>query len=83
MHQIPINLEDSSLYLSCAIKNLNILLEGIQHDLAFIEKTGKFYGVGNLQAYCDAMYSAIRALDYLQDNMDTAIEAAYTKGDCI
>ena len=81
MHQIPINMEDAKLYLSCATKNLTILLEGIQEDLMMIEKTESWLGTSNLMDHCDALFFAIRSLDMLQADMDAAIEAAYTKGD--
>ncbi len=81
MRQIPINMEDASTMLSCAIANLNLIRDALYRDIFAMEKEQKFLGTGYLMSCVDAMCSACEALYQIRDEMDAAIEAEYTKGD--
>ncbi len=75
------DLENSCLYLSCAIKNLNLLRDEISKDILTEKKAGISLGTGHIEECLAAMFTAIRELERIQADMDAAIDAAYTRGD--
>ncbi len=81
MRKIPINMEDASILLSCAIANLNLIKDALYQDVFAMKKAQAFLWTGHLMLCCDAMGAACRELDRIRDEMDAAIEAEYTKGD--
>lgn len=79
MRQIPINMEDVSALLTCAIANLNLIRNAFYSDVFAMKEAQMFLGTDHLMSCCDAMYAACGELDRIRDEMDAAIEAAYSK----
>jgi len=77
MREIPINMEDASTMLSCAIANLNLIQDAFYRETFAMEEEQKFLGADCLMSYCDAMCAACWELDQIRDEMDAAIEAEY------
>lgn len=72
--------EDISTCLSSARKNLNILRDAIYQDLFVMEETQKFMGTGHLMECCDAMFTTLREMDRIQEELDAEIDARYGRG---
>lgn len=74
-----LNLEDFSAYLSCAIKNLDLVRDALYRDIQAMEEHQTYLGTETLMACYDAMFTTVRELDRIHEEMDAAIDAAYTK----
>ncbi len=81
MRQIPINMEDASALLTCAIANLNLIRDAFYTDVFAMKMAQAFLGTEHLMSCCDAMFAACCELDRIRDEMDAAIEAEYAKGE--
>lgn len=75
------DLEDTSLYLSCAIKTFRLVQDELSRNILAMDSHQKFLGTAHMKECCDAMYTVLRELDRIQADMDSAITAAFTKGD--
>lgn len=73
------DLECSSGLLSSAIKNLYLLRDGLYSDVFAMEKRQAFLGTDHLMDCCDAMTTAFRELERIQDEIDAIVNAAYAE----
>lgn len=76
---LHLNMEDISVFLSSARKNLNILRDEIYRDLFAMEETQRFLGTGHLMECCDAMFTTLRELDRIQEELDAVVDRQYAK----
>ena len=75
------DLESSRTFLSCAIANLALIQDWLYRDIFAMEERQQFLGTDHLKAWRDAMTTTFRELERIQADMDSAITAAFTKGD--
>lgn len=71
--------EDASLYLSCAIKTMRLLREETESELLSIQKSGLWLGPEHLLDICDAMCTVLRELERINDGLDGVVKATYEK----
>lgn len=69
----------ASCDLDSSAKNLRFILEAMEKELFDIKKGGVFLGPGFLLDCCEAMYAAIRGLDYIADDLRAAVAQEYQK----
>lgn len=73
------DVEDVSMYLSCAIKNLRTLKNEMEGDLLAQNETSIYLGPDHLLDCCDAMCTVLRELDRLNEELDAIVTAMYQK----
>lgn len=73
------DIEDASMYLSSAIKNLRILKEAMEGDLLAQKRTSIYLGPDHLLDCCDAMCTVLRELDRLNEELEAIVTSMCQK----
>lgn len=76
---LKFDVEDCELFLSCAIKTLNIIREEIESNLLVMDRNGLYSGTGHLMDCCSAMFTTTRELDRIQEDLAAIVKAVYTQ----
>ena len=73
------DIEDASIYLTCALKAFCILREEMETNLLEQKRTGMNYGPEYLLDCCDAMCTVQQTLERVRDGLDTIVAAEYQR----
>lgn len=71
------DLEDASMFLSCATKSFQIILEEMEENLLVQKKTNLNLGPDHLLDCCDAMRTPLRELHRINESLEALVHEEF------